>query len=96
MAHFRDEGTAPSVEIKVDGGNGSGTYTQGDSVTITASEPAEGKVFKDWKDGSGNIVSTDKAYTFTVNGETTLTAVYEDKAPTPKPETDTKPTTEKQ
>ncbi|MDY3236475.1 MAG: hypothetical protein SOW89_06610, partial [Eubacteriales bacterium] len=26
------------------------------------------------------IVSTDKSYTFTVNGETTLTAVYEDKS----------------
>ena len=80
QAHFRDEGTAPSVEIKVDGGTGAGTYTQGDTVTVTANEPAEGKVFKGWKDGSGNIVSTDKAYTFTVNGETTLTAVYEDKA----------------
>ena len=80
QAHFRDVEAAPSVEIKVEGGMGAGTYKPGDSVTITANEPAEGKVFKGWKDGSGNIVSTDKAYTFTVNGETTLTAVYEDKA----------------
>ena len=78
-AHFRNEGTAPSVEIKVEGGNGSGTYKQGDSVTVTANEPAEGKVFKGWKDGSGKIVSTEKSYTFKVTGETTLTAVYEDK-----------------
>ena len=78
-AHFRNEGTAPSVEIKVEGGTGAGTYKEGESVTVTANEPAEGKVFKGWKDASGNIVSTDKAYTFTVNGETTLTAVYEDK-----------------
>ncbi len=77
-AHFRSEGTAPSVEIKVEGGTGAGTYTQGESATVTA-EDKEGKVFKGWKDASGNIVSTDKAYTFTVNGETTLTAVYEDK-----------------
>ena len=77
-AHFRNEGTAPSVEIKVEGGTGAGTYTQGESVTITANEPAEGKVFKGWKDSSGKIVSTEKSYTFTVNGETTLTAVYED------------------
>ena len=77
-AHFRNEGTAPSVEIKVEGGNGSGTYKQGDSVTVTANEPAEGKVFKGWKDESGKIVSTEKSYTFTVNGETTLTAVYDD------------------
>lgn len=77
-AHFRNEGTAPSVEIKVEGGTGAGTYTQGESVTITANEPAEGKVFKGWKDSSGKIVSTEKSYTFAVNGETTLTAVYED------------------
>lgn len=79
-AHFRNEGTAPSVEIKVEGGTGAGTYTQGESVTITANESAEGKVFKGWKDSSGKIVSTEKSYTFTVNGETTLTAVYEDKS----------------
>lgn len=54
-------------------------YKEGESVTVTANEPAEGKVFKGWKDESGKIVSTDKSYTFTVNGETTLTAVYEDK-----------------
>ena len=55
-------------------------YAHGESVTVTANEPAEGKVFKGWKDESGKIVSTNKSYTFTVNGETTLTAVYEDKS----------------
>ena len=53
-------------------------YAHGESVTVKA-EDKEGKVFKGWKDESGNIVSNDKAYTFTVTGETTLTAVYEDK-----------------
>ena len=53
-------------------------YAHGESVTVTANEPAEGKVFKGWQDASGKIVSTEKSYTFTVNGETTLTAVYED------------------
>ena len=77
-AHFRDVEAAPSVEIKVEGGTGAGVYTQGESVTVTANEPAEGKVFKCWKDEKGEIVSMDKSYTFTVNGETTLTAVYED------------------
>ena len=111
-ANFRNEGTAPSVEIKVEGGTGAGTYTQGEGATVTA-EDKEGKVFKGWKDESGEIVSTDKSYTFTVTGKTTLTAVYEDMAPTPtpptptpptptpptptpQPGTDTKPTTEKQ
>ena len=53
-------------------------YVHGESVTVTANEPAEGKVFKGWQDASGAIVSTDKSYTFKVTGETTLTAVYED------------------
>lgn len=79
QAHFRDIEAAPSIEIKVEGGTGAGTYKEGDSVTVTANEPAEGKVFKGWQDASGNIVSNEKSYTFTVNGETTLTAVYEDK-----------------
>ena len=54
-------------------------YAHGESVTVTA-EDKEGKEFKGWQDASGKIVSTDKSYTFTVNGETTLTAVYEDKS----------------
>ena len=53
-------------------------YADGDTVTVKADEPAAGKVFKGWKDARGNIVSTDTEYTFTVTGETTLTAVYED------------------
>ena len=77
QAHFRDIEAAPSVEIKVNGGTGAGTYTQGDEVTVTA-EDKEGKAFKGWKDESGKIVSTQKEYTFTVAEETTLTAVYED------------------
>ena len=77
-AHFRDIEAAPSIEIKVEGGTGGGTYKEGDSVTITANDPAEGKVFKGWQDASGKIVSTEKSYTFKVTGATTLTAVYED------------------
>ena len=76
-AHFRDIEAAPSIEIKVNGGTGAGTYTQGESVTVTAEEK-DGKVFKGWQDESGKIVSTNKSYTFKVTGATTLTAVYED------------------
>ncbi len=78
QAHFRDIEEAPSIEIKVSGGTGAGTYKEGDSVTVTANDPAEGKVFKGWQDASGKIISTEKSYTFKVTGETTLTAVYED------------------
>ena len=77
-AHFRNEDDAPSLEIKVEGGTGGGAYREGESVTVTANEPTEGKVFKGWQDASGKLVSTDKSYTFTVSGETTLAAVYED------------------
>ena len=55
-------------------------YAHGDSVTVTA-EDKEGKEFVGWKDEeSGEIVSTKKEYTFNVEGEKTLTAVYEDKS----------------
>lgn len=53
------------------------TAKYGESITVTANEPAEGKEFVGWQDESGKIVSTEKSYTFTVNGDTTLTAVYE-------------------
>ena len=68
---------AENFVVSVNGGTGGGTYKEGDEVTVTA-EDKEGKEFKGWKDASGNIVSTDTEYTFTVTGETTLTAVYED------------------
>ena len=56
-------------------------YTHGESITVTANDPAEGKVFKGWQDASGEIVSAEKSYTFEVTGERVLTAVYEDKLP---------------
>ena len=77
QAHFRDIEAAPSKEIKVNGGTGAGTYKEGESVTVTA-EDKDGKVFAGWKDESGKTVSEEKSYTFTVTGERTLTAVYED------------------
>ena len=79
QAHFRDIEAAPSIEIKVEGGTGAGTYTQGESATVTA-EDKEGKEFVGWQDESGKIVSTKKEYTFKVEGEKTLTAVYDDKS----------------
>ena len=53
-------------------------YDEGEKVTAIADDPADGKVFKGWQDESGEIVSTEKNYTFMVTGERTLTAVYED------------------
>ena len=71
-------GESAQVPVTVTGGNGTGNYTEGETVTITANAPEEGKTFKGWRDASGNIVSTDATYTFTVTGEVSLTAVYED------------------
>ena len=70
---------AENFVVTVTGGTGGGTYKEGDEVTVTA-EDKEGKVFVGWKDESGEIVSTKKEYTFNVEGEKTLTAVYEDKS----------------
>ena len=69
---------SPTFAIYAEGGTGAGVVKQGESITVTANDPAEGKEFKGWKDESGNIVSTDKSYTFNVTGEKTLTAVYDD------------------
>ena len=55
-------------------------YKEGESVTVTA-EDKEGKEFVGWQDASGNIVSTQKEYTFEVKDGMVLTAVYQDKAP---------------
>lgn len=58
------------------GNQTSGVFDEGTSVTVTA-EIQNGKNFAGWNDGTG-IVSTDSAYTFTVNKNVTLTATYID------------------
>lgn len=72
------------VEVNVVGGDGGGRMTIGETITIRADKPVKGKVFRGWRDGSGNIVSTDAEYTFTVTENTLLTAVYEDAPETEK------------
>ena len=86
QAHFRDVGTTPSVEIKVKGGTGAGVVKQGDTVTIIANAPAEGKRFKHWENASGEILSTKATYEFSVRENMTLTAVYEDIETNPTPD----------
>ena len=86
QAHFRDVGTTPSVEIKVKGGTGAGVVKQGDTVTIIANAPAEGKRFKHWENASGEILSTKATYEFSVRENMTLTAVYENIETNPTPD----------
>ena len=68
-----------TYKVTVNGDNG--IYDEGASVTAVAKEPEDGKEFIGWQDANGKIVSTEKTYTFTVNGTTTLTALYGNKTP---------------
>ena len=62
-------------DVNVIHGSGTGTYTEGDEVTVTA-DVIEGKTFVEWQAG-GVRISTDNPYTFTVSGKIKLTAVYD-------------------
>lgn len=70
-----DEVKITTYDVVVNGGTGSGTYDEGTSITVVANVPS-GSVFVDWKDGETSV-STDAAYTFTVNKDITLTANFE-------------------
>ena len=54
---------------------GGGTYQQGQSCTVTAT-PANGYTFLRWTE-NGNAVSTNANYTFTVTGNRTLVAQFQ-------------------
>lgn len=74
-----------TVSLLVDpagGGTASGgkTVAAGVSITVTAT-PSSGFEFVGWKDGD-TVVSTGTAYTFTVTGDRTLTAVFVAAIPT--------------
>ena len=56
-----------------------GTYNAGATATVTATANA-GYTFKNWTE-NGDVVSTDASYTFTVTGDRTLVANFEEKTP---------------
>lgn len=68
-------GESEKVAITVTGGNGGGSYNVGDTVTVTANAPAEGKKFDGWY-VKGEKVSSDNSYTFTATEGITLEARY--------------------
>lgn len=68
--------------VTVNGGTGTETYAEGDTVTITADAPEAGKQFKNWEVVSGGAVLADPnsaTTTFTMPAvEVVLKAIYED------------------
>ncbi|MBE6911325.1 MAG: hypothetical protein E7473_02270 [Ruminococcaceae bacterium] len=82
VAQYEDVQT-PSIVINVTGGTGAGTYTYGDTVTVSATEREGGngsKVFCYWTK-NGETVSFGKSYTFRATESSNLVAVYEDYKP---------------
>ena len=63
-------------------GHGNGTYEAGTSVTVTA-DAYPGYKFVRWVE-SGVAVSTDANYSFTMNENRTITAIFESEDPAPK------------
>lgn len=60
--------------------SGAGVFEIGTQVTVVAT-PQQGKFFRGWKaNGSDTIISTDASYTFTLNAQTDLIAVFADTA----------------
>ena len=60
--------------------SGAGIYEDGTQVTVKAT-PNQGKFFRGWKlNGSDVYVSNDASYTFELNGQTDLVAVFADTA----------------
>lgn len=73
------DGSARVYVTALGGGTvtGAGVYTIGSSVTVTAT-PDSGKVFKGWKNqGSASYISTSASYTFTLEGQRDLIAVFD-------------------
>jgi hypothetical protein len=69
--------------LTVINGSGSGNYTAGTSVPVTANTPPNGKVFDKWTSDSGNFADATSAGTvFTMPaGAATVTATYKDDIP---------------
>lgn len=55
--------------------SGSGIYTIGDNVTVSAT-PAEDYQFSRWMDAAGSVVSTANPYTFVAATDITLQAIF--------------------
>ena len=73
--------------------NGGGTFAEGTQVTVTATAN-DGYTFVAWQEGGTKIENAGASYTFTVNDNCTLTAIFEkepDPTPIPTPTPDPTP-----
>ncbi len=73
---------ALTYHVDVEGGSGSGDYTKGATVTVTADQAPNGMVFKEWQVVSGNVTLADAgsyetSFTMPANA-VSLKAVYDD------------------
>lgn len=79
VANFREKAVTNTLTLSATpaaGGtvSGGGTFTQGSSVTVTAT-PAKGYEFVNWTEGT-KVASTSASYTFTLSANRTLTANF--------------------
>lgn len=78
VAHFQANTYTVNVSANPSNGgtvNGGGTYSYGQSCTVTATANT-GYAFTNWKEG-GSQVSTNANYSFTVTGNRTLVAYFD-------------------
>ena len=80
VANFQAQPQSYTITVSANPTNGGtvtggGTYQQGQSCTVTAT-PANGYTFLRWTE-NGNQVSTNASYTFTVTGNRTLVAQFQ-------------------
>ena len=95
---YTAEWTANTYTITVIAGSGGavsggGTFAEGTQVTVTATAN-DGYTFVAWQEGGTKIENAGTSYTFTVNGNRSLTAVFEkdeDPEPIPTPTPDPEP-----
>ncbi len=70
----------PTYKLSVTNGSGSGTYTGGQKVKITADAASEGKIFKNWTAEEGSFDNNSSASTtFTMpESDVKISAIYQD------------------
>ena len=81
VAHFQIQSYTITATANLSNGGtatGGGTYSYGQSCTLTAT-PNQGYTFTNWTE-NGNVVSSNAVYTFTVNGNRTLVANFSQNA----------------